>query len=96
MSAKRHEPEQKKALVLHIEVPDIYADDLPDLAAIWAEGLEDHPIEEHMRDVVLYEWFRDRVVLGLVTIPGDKCTNDEFEVLAREGRIVGASVKDRT
>jgi len=81
----------KKKLILHIEVSDIWADDLDESAAIWAEPLE--PTAQDRLDVVLEEWFREEVGITLVSLPGDKCGNDDFMVLARDGRIVGAEIQ---
>ena len=55
--------ERKKVLILHIEVPDIYADDLEESARIWAEG---EPTAEDRLSVVLEEWFRPEVGLTVV------------------------------
>lgn len=89
--------EPKKKLVLHIEVPGLWADDLDENAAIYA-GADDDPTAEvkpeHRLDVVLEEWMRETVGLTIVTIPGEKCLNSDFEVHAFTGRIVGAEARD--
>lgn len=79
-----------KTLILHIEVPGVYADDLPALAAIWAEPND--PSSKDYLDVVLEEWLRPEVGLTVVTIPSDKSMNYDFEVHAYTGRIVGADL----
>jgi hypothetical protein len=38
---------------------------------------------------------RQEVGITLVSIPGEKCTSDDFEVHAYTGRIVGADLRDR-
>jgi hypothetical protein len=86
------EPKPTKKLVLTIAVDGIWADDLPESAAIWAENGE--PTPEDYLDVVLTEWMRSEVGLTLVTLPGDKCMNDDFMVTAHNATIIGAGVKD--
>ena len=81
-----------KRLVLHIEVEGFNADDLDELAAIVAEP--DPPTAADRLYIVTEEWVRPDVGLTLVTIPGDKCMNDDFEVAAFNGRIVGAAVRE--
>lgn len=81
-----------QTLVLHIAVPDLYADDLTEIAAIWSDG---EPTAEDMLYVVVNEWMRRTVGLTIVTIPGEKCTNDDFEVHAYTAEIVGASLQER-
>lgn len=85
-------PKPTKTLVLHIAVPDYWADDLEDSAAEFAEG---EVTPEDRLDIVLDEWMRPEVGLTLVGIPGDKCMNDDFEVGAFNGRVVGVEVIDR-
>ena len=82
-----------KKLVLHIEVPDFQADDLPELAGYMSEP--DSPEPDDYLYVVTEEWMRPEVGLTIVTIPGDKCMNDDFHVYAYSARIVGAEVRDR-
>lgn len=86
------EPTANKVLVLHIEVPGVYADDLPESAACYAEP--DEPGPQDYLDVVTEEWMREEVGLTIVTIPGEKNLNSDFEVHAYTGRIVGAEVRD--
>ena len=86
-------PMGRKILVLHIEVPGVYADDLEDSAAAWAD---ETPTAEDYLSVVTEEWMRPEVGLTVVTIPGEKNTNDDFEVHAYTARIVGAGLRDRT
>ncbi|HEY9411076.1 MAG TPA: hypothetical protein VIP77_15965 [Jiangellaceae bacterium] len=81
-----------KKLVLHIEVPGVYADDLPQSAAFMSEP--DEPSAEDYLYVVTEEWMREEVGLTIVTLPGEKSTSDDFEVHAYTGRIVGAEVRD--
>jgi hypothetical protein len=85
-------PEPKKRLVLHIEVDDFNADDLDELAGYCSEP--DPPTAEDRLYIVTEEWLRADVGLTFVTIPGEKCGNDDFEVFARTGRIVGAETRD--
>jgi hypothetical protein len=86
-------PLPRKTLVLHIEVPDVYADDLEESAAAWAD--DEPPTAEDYLNVVTEEWMRPEVGLTVVTIPGEKNTNDDFEVHAYIARIVGAELRDR-
>ena len=81
--------EQRKHLVLHVEVPGFWADDLDQLAAVLSEP--DAPGPEDRLCIVTEEWMREEVGITLVSIPGEKCRNDDFEVKAFTGRIVGAS-----
>lgn len=76
-----------KTLILHIRVPGIYVDDLPGLAAEWDCEIVDMLIEEQIRA---------DVGLTIVTLPGEKCMNDDFEVHAYTATIVGADVVDNT
>ena len=82
---------QKKVLILHVEVPDYWADDLDESAGIWADG---EPTAKDRLDVVLEEWMREECGITLVGKPGDKCMNDDFTVAAFTGRIVGAETRD--
>jgi len=94
MSSKRTSPaEPGKTLVLHIEVPGVYADDLPTSAAFLSEPNE--PTPKDYLFVVTEEWMREEVGLTIVTLPGEKNLNEDFEVHAYTGRIVGAEVRDR-
>jgi hypothetical protein len=86
-------PKPTKTLVLHVEVPGVYADDLPQSAAEWADA--DGPSPEDFLYVVTEEWMRPEVGLTIVTIPGEKNLSEDFEIHAYTGRIVGAEVKDR-
>ncbi len=85
-------PDVTKTLVLHIEVPGVYADDLPRAAAECSRGAE--PTPEDYLFVVTEEWMREEVGLTLVTLPGEKNLNEDFEVHAYTGRIVGADVRE--
>jgi hypothetical protein len=86
-------PKPTKTLVLYIEVPDVWSDDLEASAAEWADG--DEPTARDYLDVVLEEWMRPEVGLTIVTLPGEKSSNDDFEVHAYTGRIIGAETRDR-
>ena len=83
---------QRKHLVLHIEIPGFYADDLDGCAAIYSEP--EPPGPQDRLEVVTEEWMRETVGITLVSIPGDKCMNDDFEVHAYTGRIVGAETRE--
>jgi hypothetical protein len=84
-------PPVAKTLVLHIEVPGFNADDLDELAGFLSEP--DPPGPQDRLDIVIEEWMREEVGLTLVSLPGDKCMNDDFVVTAFTGRIVGAEVR---
>jgi hypothetical protein len=72
-------------LVLEIEIPDFYVDGTTQEAADeW--GCE-------IVDIVTEEWMRRDVGLTLVSIPGEKEMNSDFEVHAMNGRIVGARIE---
>lgn len=71
-------------LVLEIEVPGFYI-----------EGTEQESADEHgmtLLDIVTEEWMREDVGLTLVSLPGEKNLNSDFEVHAMNGRIVGARI----
>lgn len=90
----RQSPEvPTKTLVLHIEVPGIYADDLPDRAAVLSEP--DPWTPSDLLFVVVEELMREEVGLTIVTLPGEKEMSDDFEICAYTCRIVGAEVRDR-
>ena len=84
--------DQRKHLVLHIEIPGYYADDLDTCAASYSEPEPPGPRER--LDVVTEEWMRTEVGITLVGLPGEKCMSDDFEVRAFTGRIVGAETRD--
>lgn len=84
--------DQRKHLVLHIEIPGFYADDLDTCAAIYSDPEPPGPRER--LDVVLEEWLRETVGITLVGMPGEKCLSNDFEVRAYTGRIVGAETRD--
>lgn len=71
-------------LVLEIEVPGFYVD------GTTQEFADEHDLT--VFDIVTEEWMRRDVGLTLVSIPGEKCMNDDFEVHAMDGRIVGARI----
>jgi hypothetical protein len=81
----------KKTLVLHIEVPGFNADDLDEYAAEMADG---EPTPQDRLFIVVEEWMRREVGLTLVSLPGEKCMSDDFQVRAFDGRIVGVEVRD--
>ena len=81
----------KMRLVLHIEVPGVWADDLPQSAADLSDP--DEPTPQDYLSVVLEEWMREDVGLTIVTQPGWGEMNEDFMVVAHTGRIVGAEVR---
>jgi hypothetical protein len=81
-----------KTLILHIEVPGIWADDLPESAAVWSENEE--PTAAEYAEVVTEEWMRPEVAIAVVTWPGEKNLTSDFELHTYKGRIVGAAVSD--
>ena len=83
---------QSKHLVLHIEIPGFWADDLDQCAGVLSEP--DPPGPDDRLYVVTAEWMWAEVGITLVGIPGEKCMSDDFEVRAFTGRIVGASTRD--
>lgn len=82
----------KKTLVLHVTVPGFWADDLDDCAA---EIAITTPTAQDRLDVVLEEWMRPEVGITLVSRPGEKSANGDFELHAYTGRVVGAELRDR-
>jgi len=73
-------------LVLEVAVPDFHV------------GQEDIDSINEYADgdtmfVVTEEWMRRHVGLTLVSIPGEKNLNSDFEVHARVGEIVGARIE---
>lgn len=80
-----------KRLVLHVEVPGVYADDLPQAAAFLSEPHQ--PTPQDYLDMVLEEWMRPEVGLTIVTLPGLGEMSEDFEVHAYTGRIVGVEVR---
>lgn len=82
----------KKVLVLHIEVPGVWADDLDEHAALLANGTPD---AEDYRMLLTEDWMREQVGLTIVTWPSEKSQNHEFEVHSYVGRIVGGEARDR-
>jgi len=81
-----------KKLVLYVEIPGLWADDLPELAGYMSEPKPPGP-DDYLY-VVTEHWMRPDIGLTIVTIPGDKCMNDDFEVHAYTARIIGAEVRD--
>lgn len=86
-------PTPKKKLRLTIEIDGIWADDLDECAGYLSDP--DPPDGEDRLYVVTEEWMRPEVTITIVTIPGEKCMNDDFEVIPYRGRIVGAEAVDR-
>lgn len=75
-------------LILEIEVPQFYADGTTQEAADeWYDG--------NVLPIVTEEWMREDVGLTLVSIPGEKNLDSDFEVHAFDGRIVGARIVPR-
>ena len=79
-----------RPLILHVEVEGFYADDLDEMAGYVRE--EGVVTPEDRLYVVTEEWMRQDVGITLVSLPGEKCMNDDFMVKAFNGRIVGAEV----
>ena len=77
-----------RILRLTIEIPGVYADDLDEAAALWADG-EEVTSTDYL-DVILHEWMRPEVGITIVTLPSDKAMSDDFEIHSYEARIVGA------
>lgn len=84
--------EPTKTLVLHVEVPGFHADDLDELAGYLSEP--DPPTDCDRLEVVLGEWMRTEVGITLVSVPGEKCLNTDFNVYAFTGRIVGVETRE--
>ena len=72
-------------LVLEIEVPDFNVDGAQEAADEWYEG--------DVLSIVIEEWMREDVVLSLVSIPGEKEQNSDFELYGMAGRIVAARIE---
>lgn len=81
---------QERHLVLHVKVPGFWADDLDEYAAIVAGDDGTPPGPEDRLYIVTEEWMRSQVGITLVSIPGEKCLSDDFEVHAYTGEIIGA------
>lgn len=71
-------------LVLEIEVPNFNVDGAQQAADEFYDGDVFH--------IVIEEWMRKDVVLSLVSIPGEKEQNHDFELHGMAGRIVGAKI----
>lgn len=82
----------RKHLVLHVEIPGFWADDLDLCAAVMSDPEPPGAVERLY--VVTEEWMRAEVGITLVSRPGEKCMNDDFLVQAYTGRIVGAEARD--
>jgi hypothetical protein len=79
------ETELTKALVLEIKVPGWYVEDLEERGKDFDVGVE---------YIVTEEMMRPEVGLTVVTLPGEKCMNSDYEVVAATGQIIGARVVD--
>jgi len=89
-------PKQRRKLLLTIEVPGIYADDLDENTSLFMDEEIDKEITDKDRaDLITEEWCRAEVVLTICTIPGDGCLSDGFEMHPYQARIVGARTVDR-
>ena len=85
----------KRMLVLHIALPEIYADDLDERISLWMMDDDTKPTARDLADMITEELMRDRVGVTLVTLPGEKCLNSEFDVVSYTGTIVGAETIER-
>jgi hypothetical protein len=83
-----------KKLILHIEITDIYVDDLPSYVA---EGMGDDwvPTPRRVAAILTSEWIREQVGLTLLPRPGEQAGADEFEIEAHTGTIVGMEIVDK-
>ena len=92
--------DQKRVLILHVVVPDVYVDDLEDLTDIWLDVIDgDTGLAARsaaMGDLVTEEIFHHNAALTVLTIPGEKCLNDERDLISYNVRIVGAETQERT
>lgn len=70
-------------LILEIEVPDYNVEGIQGTA---------NELEADVGEIVTEELMRPEVALGLVSVPGEKCLNDEFSLHAMRGLIVGARI----
>jgi hypothetical protein len=82
----------RKHLVLHVEILGFYADDLDQCAGYLSEP--DPPGPQDRLYIVTEEWMRAEVGIVLVSLPGEKCLSDDFEIHAYTGRIVGAEARE--
>ncbi len=78
-----------RTLVLHIALPGVNIDDWGDVVEFEFDYLDREPNAKEMADSYTTHAFREEVGVTLVTIPGEKCMNHEFDVLSFNGRIVG-------
>ena len=77
-------------LVLEIEVQGFNVDGVAEMLRALVD--DDHYT---VLDVVTEEWMRPEVGLTLVSRPGEKSMNDDFEVNAMNGRIIGARIQEQ-
>ena len=77
-----------KKLILEIEIPGFWVDEGTQEAA-------DEFYDGDVTPIVIQEWMRSDVGLTVVSIPGEKSQNHEFQVHAMDGRIVGARIEPR-
>lgn len=79
-------PVATKKLILYIEVPGIWVDDILEQAIEFGDEVV---------DIILEEFMRCEVGLTIVTLPGDKAMSDDFGVHSYTCQVVGAEVVDR-
>lgn len=89
---KKQEEVPQKRFILHVEVEGFYGDDLDEMAGCISQP--DPPTAEDRLCIVTEEWMRPDVGLTLISLPGEKCMSDDFEVFAYVGRIVGAEIME--
>jgi hypothetical protein len=79
------------SLVLYIEIPNFNTSGIMEFLA---EILEHKPTPKEIADYLTDEVMREEVGVTLVSLAAPKCANDDFDVFARLGKIVGAEVGD--
>lgn len=80
----------EKKLILHIEVPGIYVDDLPGhVASVMDDG--EAPTPTDYADVLIGEWLQPEVAVTLLTRPVD----GNFDLGAFNGLVVGMEIRDK-
>lgn len=70
-------------LILEIEVFGINVEGIQEAADEWNLSVD---------DILADEVMRREVGVTIVTVPGEKCMNDDFTVSAHDGRVVGARI----
>lgn len=78
-------------LVLHIEIPEFNTAEWRDVILQVFPDMEDD-FDELLLDDLLDNYVREKVHVVFCTLPGEKSTNDDFEVHVKRGRIVGAEL----